>query len=441
MISTAVFEWVKHIAGQQRQAAFISIVDKRFAVDAVRKPAPDVDPAARLLITDPEWLHLVERSADQFLFSRVIFPENIQKLVVGTVVKVAGDQLLRDPVHGHHAHGHQIGQTLDDLFIRYDKSQAQARHEGQRKRVDVDDIALRVKGFDRRQLFALVDQLRRRIFFHDRNAPAACDLEHFFASFQGKDRSGRIVKAGIDENQTRIMCRRQSFQRFGIHAVSIDRYRHDTRAGQLHRAVGVRRNRLFHDHRIARLQKQSHNEIQRLIRLCQDLDLPGRCPHAFGAEQRDDLLPQHAVTLIRTVKILRSSLFGDQRGQHPRDIFSVVNPRAGDAAAHGDHILVTEPLEQIIKGDLHVLIFILDACFPVDFFVLALFGADFASDFVLCRLWLRGMHQIADALAGVDQFFRFQFVVCLGYGIAVYPEDLRHGALGGQTASGRAFAG
>ena len=352
------------------------------------------------------------------------------------------DELLRQPVYGHHADGNQIGQTLDQTAICHDKGETQPRHEGQRKGVNVDDIILRIERFDRRQLFACVNQLRSRVLLDDRNPVAIGDFDHFFAPLQGKDASCRIVKAGVDVDQLRLMCRHQPLKRVHIHAVLVNRHRHNVCACQLHRAVSVRRYRLLHDNRITGLKQKHDNEIERLIGLCENLNLSGRGVHALRAEQRHDLLTEHAVALERAVKILCSALLRNQRRQDTRQFFFVVNTGAGDAAAHRDDMLVTEALKQIVKGDLHVLVFVLDTRFPVDLFLFGLLLRGAA-----VRLHPRplrgfsGVHQITDTLPRIYQLLCFEFVICLCDSIAMYAHLLCHQAFGGQHAARCALAG
>ena len=108
---------------------------------------------------------------------------------------------------------------MNQAAIRHDEGQAQPRHEGQRKRVNVDNIILRIEGFDRRQLFARVDQLGGCVFLDDRNPPAIGDFNYFFASFQRKNGSRRIVEAGVDIDQLRLVLRHQPLER--VHSASL----------------------------------------------------------------------------------------------------------------------------------------------------------------------------------------------------------------------------
>ena len=171
--------------------------------------------------------------------------------------------------------------------------------------------------------------------------------------------------------------------------------------------------------------------------------MSGRGAHAFRAEQGHDLLTEHAVSLKRAVKILRFALFRDQRRKYACQFFFVVDSGAGDTAAHGDDCFIAESLKQIIEGDLHILIFILDARLPVDLFLFWFFPRDAAS--VLSGLrGTRGVcrvNQIADPLPCIYQFLCFEFVICFCDGVAVYAQLLRHQTFRWQHAARRAFAG
>ena len=139
IVPPAVLERVEHIARNEDQAHVVGPVDEPLAVHPVWQAAPDVHAAARSLIGHAEGSHLVELLAHKPLLAAVAGAELIERLIVGAVVEIAAQQLLRHPVRRHQAHGDQIAQAADDVGVRRDDRDAQARDKGQREGIDVND--------------------------------------------------------------------------------------------------------------------------------------------------------------------------------------------------------------------------------------------------------------------------------------------------------------
>ena len=116
-------------------------------------------------------------------------------------------------------------------------------------------------------------------------------LDDFAPPFQGQNVSGGIVEAGIDKDQARLFLDHHALQNITAHAVLIHRNRVDLAAGKLHCTIGIRRDRLFHQHHVALADEQRCDKVKRLIRFRQDLDLAGRGFDAFCAQEGYQLLP------------------------------------------------------------------------------------------------------------------------------------------------------
>ena len=318
MVASAVFIGVKDVAGDERDAHVVGPADKVLAVHPVRQPAPDVDAAERLIILHAQRLKLVELAADEVALAAVILAKGGKRAIVAAVVKIHAEELLRQPVRGHQSHGDKIAHRADKIAVARDKGKAQPRNECEREGIDVNDVAHRVEGLDRRELFPLVGKLARRVLLHDRNAVAVGKLDELFAPLDRQNASRGVVIARIDEDEARPCMREQVFKHRAVHAVFIHRHGEDLCAGKLHHAVHIGVHGLFHHHAVAGVDKEGDDKIERLVRFRQHLNFARGRLHTLGCKEGYELLPQGTVALVGAEKVLARAAARDERGNIPR---------------------------------------------------------------------------------------------------------------------------
>ena len=232
-----------------------------------------------------------------------------------------------------------------------------------------------------------------------------------------------------------MLVKDELFKQVHAHPVLIHRHGEDLRAGQLHRAGHIRVDRLLHDHGVAGLDEERHDEVHRLIRLGQYLYFAGRRLDALGAEEGDKLLPQELIALIGAVEILAAARARHQRRDVVRDALGTEHLVGGDAAAEGVFALVGKALEKIVKGLFHVEVAILDLIDPVHAAARLVGGSRLPFPAVLRRG--RDGDDVADALPGLDPCVALELAIRLDDRVAVDLKHLSQAALRGQHAAGR----
>ena len=246
------------------------------------------------------------------------------------------------------------------------------------------------------------------------------------------------MKTRIHENKPRFSLHHRSFECFTVDSVFVNGNGHNVCARKFHSAVGIRRYRFFHNYAVTRFYEEGYQEVECLIGLAQNLNLPGCRLDSFRAEERNELLAKNFVALVRAVKILRFSFFRDHCDYVFGKFFLVIYPGTGDAASHGNFFSIPESLKKIVKCNFHVEIFFIDFGLPV--YLLDFCAACLFAPCGLPVLRLRHRHYVSYALLGFDKLLRFQLVVSLCDRISMDIQKLGRRSFGRKRASRHEFS-
>ncbi len=176
--------------------------------------------------------------------------------------KRCGDRL--GPLRGVSVlHRARQGEGFDQRWRKHQISQTQGGEQYLGKGTDIEHAFMPVQPLQGRQRPAIVMEFAVVIIFHNPALVGAGKFKQCHAPCQAQAGAGWIL---MRRGQVNRAWRRMGWQVSGIHAVAINRHRHETRPGGRKRGSRPFVTRVLHPDVVTGIEQQRSDQVQRLLR-------------------------------------------------------------------------------------------------------------------------------------------------------------------------------